>query len=98
MITKKEAQHIAKLARLDLKEKEMQKFQKEFSVILNYFASLKKLDVSKVEPTFQSVQSSSEAGMGGVKEDSCSPFSKTEKLIQMSPEKKKRYVRVKAIL
>ena len=51
MITKKEVQHIAKLARLGLTEKEIEKFQEELSSILGYIDKLKKIDVSKVNPT-----------------------------------------------
>ena len=50
-IKKEEVQHIAKLARLGLTEKEIEKHQKEFSKILDYIEKLKEVDVSKVEPT-----------------------------------------------
>ena len=49
MITKKEIQHIAKLARLGLTEKEIEKFQGEFSRILDYIEKLKEVDTTKVE-------------------------------------------------
>lgn len=51
MIKKEEVKHVAKLARLDLTEKETEKFQKELSLILGYIDKLKKVDVSKVKPT-----------------------------------------------
>ncbi len=51
MISKEEVKHIAKLARLGLGEKEIEKFQKELSSILDYVEKLKEVDVSKVEPT-----------------------------------------------
>ena len=51
MISKKEVQHIAKLARLGLTEKEIVKFQKELSPILDYMEKLKKVDMAKVEAT-----------------------------------------------
>ena len=51
MISKKEVQHIAKLARLGLTEKEIVKFQQELSSILDYAEKLKKIDVVKVEAT-----------------------------------------------
>ncbi len=51
MISKEEVKHIAKLARLGLTEKEIEKFQKELSSILDYVEKLKEVDVSKVEPT-----------------------------------------------
>ncbi len=51
MISKKEVKHIAKLARLGLAEKEIEKFQKELSSVLDYIEKLKEVDISKVEPT-----------------------------------------------
>ena len=51
MVTKKEVQHIAKLARLGLTQKEIEKFRRELSAILDYIEKLKKVNVVKVEPT-----------------------------------------------
>jgi len=52
-ISKKEVEHIASLARLPLTEKELKKFQKQLSEILDYVAALEKVDTSKVKPTSQ---------------------------------------------
>ena len=51
MISKKEVQHIAELARLGITESEIIKFQKDLSSVLGYADKLKKIDVSNVEPT-----------------------------------------------
>ncbi|MDP2664107.1 MAG: Asp-tRNA(Asn)/Glu-tRNA(Gln) amidotransferase subunit GatC, partial [bacterium] len=48
MISKEEVKHIAKLARLGLSDKEIGKFQKDLSSILDYVEKLKKVDVSGV--------------------------------------------------
>ena len=42
MISKEEVEHIAKLARLELTGKEVEKMQKDLSDILDYFDLLKK--------------------------------------------------------
>ncbi|OGZ23935.1 MAG: asparaginyl/glutamyl-tRNA amidotransferase subunit C [Candidatus Nealsonbacteria bacterium RIFCSPLOWO2_01_FULL_41_9] len=55
MLAKEEIKHIAKLARLGLTEKEIERFQKELSKILDYVEKLKEVDVSSVEPTSHSV-------------------------------------------
>ncbi|MFH1181103.1 MAG: Asp-tRNA(Asn)/Glu-tRNA(Gln) amidotransferase subunit GatC [bacterium] len=55
MLSKQEVQHIAKLARLGLTEKEIEKFQKDLSQILNYVEKLKEVDVEEIEPTSHSV-------------------------------------------
>jgi len=53
MISKEQVQHIAKLARLSLTEKEIKKFQKQLSETLDYINILKKIDIKGIEPTFQ---------------------------------------------
>lgn len=45
MITKSEVEHIAKLAKLDLSEKEIRKYQQEFLKILDYVEKLKELNL-----------------------------------------------------
>ena len=52
MISKKEIQHIAKLARLGLSNKEIEKMEKELSSILDHLNLLKEVDVSNTAPAF----------------------------------------------
>ncbi len=55
MISKKQVKHIAYLAKLKLTEKEIEKFQKELSKILEYIEKLKEVNVEGVEPMSHSV-------------------------------------------
>jgi len=94
MITRKEVQHIAKLARLGLTEKEIEKFRRELSSILDYVAKLKKIDVSRVEPT------SHPRLVKNIMREDESKDEKIEvrkKLIEMAPNKEKGYVKVKSV-
>ncbi len=93
MIKKEEVQHIANLARLGLTEDEIKKFQKDLSSILDYFNSIKEVDISKIEPTFHPTEYS-------LREDKAKPqpVETANKLIEAAPEKKKRHIKVKAIL
>jgi aspartyl-tRNA(Asn)/glutamyl-tRNA(Gln) amidotransferase subunit C len=50
-LTRKEVDHIADLARLDLSDAEKQKYQEQLSAILDYAASLQSLDTSGIPPT-----------------------------------------------
>ncbi len=93
MITKKEVQHIAKLARLGLREKEIEKFQKELSSILDYIEKLKEVDVSNVEPTYHPLKI--ENVMRADEIEKTKPESK--KLLELMPEKKDRYLKVKSV-
>jgi len=95
MITRKEVQHIAKLARLGLTEKEVRKFQKELSKILDYIEKLKEVDISKTEPTSHSIK------VENVLREDASEEKNLEirkKLIEMAPETKDGYLKVKSIL
>jgi aspartyl-tRNA(Asn)/glutamyl-tRNA(Gln) amidotransferase subunit C len=51
MITKKDVEYVAKLARIGFSESEIEQFTKQLGAILEYIGKLNELDVSKVEPT-----------------------------------------------
>lgn len=96
MISKEEVRHIAKLARLGLTEKEVEKFQKDLSSILDYFEKLKEVDIAGVEPTSHSVLV--ENIMREDKETEKLKNRKTEKLLELAPETKEGYLKVKSVL
>ena len=50
-ISKKEIEHIAKLARLEFTDKEFEKFTGQLSAILNYASKLNELNTENIEPT-----------------------------------------------
>ena len=95
MISKQEVKHIAKLARLGLTEREIEKFQKELSSILDYIEKLKEVDISNVEPTSHSVLVENV-----MREDQESQKSKvkSQKLMDLAPETKNGYLKTKPIL
>ena len=95
MITKKEVQHIAKLARLGLTPAELQKMEGELSAILDYFEKLKKIDVSKTQPF-----SNPHLLENVTREDQSQRQlpEKVNKLVKAIPEKEGRYAKVKAVL
>jgi len=53
MISKEQVEHIAKLARIELGEKEKEKFSMEISSILDYIDKLNQVDTTKIEPISQ---------------------------------------------
>lgn len=94
MISKKEVEHIAKLARLGLNEKEVEKMQRELSSILDYMEKLKEIDVSEVEPTshpllVENVMRDDEPKNtnSGVR----------RKIVKQAPDSKNNYFKVKSI-
>lgn len=57
-ITKKEVEHIANLAKLNLKESEIEEFTGELSQILEYIDKLNELNTDNVEPLSHPVSKS----------------------------------------
>ena len=55
MITREEVQHVARLARLQLTDQELERMQVELDAILAYIDKLRVLDVEGVEPTSHAV-------------------------------------------
>jgi len=105
MISREEVKHIAKLARLGLTEKEIKKFQKELSSILDYFVLLKEVDVSKTEPTSHSILVENVVRNDKIQKSpdfvgipTCREKAKSQKLLKLAPETKDSYLKVKSIL
>lgn len=94
MISKEEVQHIAKLARLGLTEKEIEKFQKEFSAILDYIEKLKKVDILNIDLTSHSILIENIMRP----DESEKPNLKNKKLLELAPETKNSYLKVKPVL
>ncbi len=92
MISKEEVEHIARLARLELTEKEIEKMQKDLSAILDYFDLLKKAPKPKKEVK--------EKGdfISARKDEIISSHDIVDELIAAAPDKKDDYIKVKTIL
>lgn len=93
MLSKKEVQHIAKLARLGLTAKEVEKFQKDLSAILGYVEKLEKVDVSKIQP-----QSHAVLVENAMRQDLEGKKFNSKKLLDLAPEMKEGFLKVKSIL
>lgn len=50
-LTREEVEHIARLARLELSEEELERFQRQLSDVLDYAARLGELDTRDIPPT-----------------------------------------------
>lgn len=100
MISPEDTKHIAKLARLGLKEAEIKNFQKDLSSIFDYFNSLKKIDVSNIEPTFHPAEHYFKERLDVMRQDKAESQSEqmVDKLIKSAPNKKGRHIKVKSIL
>ncbi len=93
MLSKEEVIKIAKLARIELGEGEVEKFRKDLSTILDYVEELKKVDTSGVSEVFEVT------GLQNIqREDRVEVAGNREEILKNAPEIKDGYYKVKAIL
>jgi len=99
MITKEEVEHIAKLARLELTEKEIEKMQKDLSAILDYVNLLKKAPRAKEEHS-NILKNVGMLDLDMMRKDEAVSQKRevVQKIIQASPDKKDDFIKVKSIL
>jgi aspartyl-tRNA(Asn)/glutamyl-tRNA(Gln) amidotransferase subunit C len=92
-LTTTEVKNIAKLARLELSDKEVEKFTTQLSDILNYVDQLQEVDTKSVEPMAQVT------GLKNMtREDKVDQCEIQEDLVACAPENDGRLVKVKNVL
>ncbi len=93
MLTKEEVVKISQLARIQLTDAEVEKFQKQLSTVLDYVEELKKVDTNGLEEVSQVT------GLVNVqREDRIEVADNHEQILSQAPEIKDGYYKVKAIL
>lgn len=97
-ITQKEVERIAALARIKLNDKEKIKFTHELDAILGYINKLNEVNTDDVEPIahitgLENITRSDEPSTKPPAEQAI----EAERLIQMAPDKKDNYVKVRAV-
>jgi len=88
-LTKEEVIHIAKLARLELADAEIERYQHQLSSILDYADRLKELDTSVIPPTSSVLPARSR-----FREDIPGKSLTVEKLLQNSSQSEKDQFKV----
>ena len=97
MLTDKEVEHIAQLARIKLTKKEKDKFKKELSSILDYVKKLNESDTENVEPLSQVTGIINALRADEHRKDFEMNGELNEKLIGQAPASEKRFVKVKSV-
>lgn len=93
LLTSDEVRKIATLARIELSDREVEKFQKELSLVLEYASELNKVDTEGVEEISQVT------GLVNVmREDKVEETKLREEIINAFPDKKDNYLKIKSIL
>lgn len=94
-ITKSQVEHIAKLARIKISEKEKELYAKQLAGILDYVGQLKEVNTQDVRETHHI------AGVQIVnagRQDRAKEFKEKEKILRQAPEREGRFWKVKAVL
>ncbi len=92
-ISKKDVEHVARLARLRLTEEEKEKLGKQLNQILEYVEKLNELDTKNVEPTSHVVPLKNV-----LREDEVKPSLPVEEVLSNAPDKKGKYFKVPRII
>jgi len=90
MISKKEVQHIANLARLRLTDEEIEEMQGDLDSILNYVEKLQKVDTKKIKLSLPSSHR--------FRSDEAKESSLAKKIREQAPDEEDGYFKVKSIL
>ncbi|MBI4158600.1 MAG: Asp-tRNA(Asn)/Glu-tRNA(Gln) amidotransferase subunit GatC [Candidatus Yanofskybacteria bacterium] len=98
MLSDKEIQHIAQLARIKLTEKEKDKFKKELSLILDYVKKLNELDTDRIQPLYQTTRIVNALRPDEHRKDFEMDKDLNEKLIGQAPSRQDRFIKVKSVL
>jgi aspartyl/glutamyl-tRNA(Asn/Gln) amidotransferase C subunit len=96
MISEEEIEHIAKLSRLDFSEGQLEKFQKEFSAILEYVENLEKADIEGVEPMAHSIKVFNVFREDDPEEQG-TKLNDSKKLLEAAPGSKDDYLKSKSV-
>jgi aspartyl-tRNA(Asn)/glutamyl-tRNA(Gln) amidotransferase subunit C len=93
MLTPEEVKKVAEMARIELSDTEVEKFQKDLSSVLDYVDVLKEVDTEGLEIV------SSVTGLENVdRVDVAKPIDYQDEIMANAPERKDRYYKVKSIL
>ncbi|MFN0117169.1 MAG: Asp-tRNA(Asn)/Glu-tRNA(Gln) amidotransferase subunit GatC [Elusimicrobiota bacterium] len=93
IISIKDVQHVAKLARVALSEEEQIKYQKQLENILGYVAKLKEKNTDQVNPTAHPLDVANV-----FREDHAHTFPHISELFKNAPEMEETFYKVKKVI
>jgi aspartyl-tRNA(Asn)/glutamyl-tRNA(Gln) amidotransferase subunit C len=92
LITIKEVEHVAKLARLELSEEEKTQFMEQLSKIIGYFNQLDEVNTEGIEPMAHSIPM-----VNVMREDIACDANLREEILNNAPQEENGYFRVPRI-
>ncbi len=94
MLSEKDVLNVAKLARINLSKEEKEKMRKDLTLILDYIAKIRELDLKNVEPTFHTLSIKNKTREDETREQDASL---KEKLINLAPQKENGYIKIRSV-
>ncbi|MEK7385043.1 MAG: Asp-tRNA(Asn)/Glu-tRNA(Gln) amidotransferase subunit GatC [candidate division NC10 bacterium] len=93
MITREDVEHVARLARLELSDAEIERMSEQLNAILGYIDKLRELDITNVEPTSHAVPL-----VNVMREDEVVPCVPTDAMLANAPDRVGELFRVPRII
>ncbi len=92
-LSKKEVEHTAWLAHIELSEEEKALFTEQFNDILDYFKKIDEVDTEGVEPTYNVLDLKNVS-----RKDETKPSLSTEEALKNAPKKEKKFLKAPRIV
>lgn len=93
MLSREQVEHVALLARLELKEEEIEMYRQQLGKILEYIEKLNELDTTDVPPTAHVLPLKNV-----YREDVVGEHMDPEKVLRNAPDREENYFKVPRIL
>lgn len=92
-LSKKDVEHIACLAHIELTEEEKSLFTEQFNEILEYFKKIDEVDTENVEPTYHVLNLENVT-----RKDKMVPSLPIDKALRNAPKKEKKFIKAPRIV
>jgi len=92
-LSKKEVEHIAWLAHIELSDQEKILFTEQFNEILDYFKKIDEVDTEGVEPTYHVLDLKNVS-----RTDETTPSLPREEALRNAPKKEKKFIKAPRIV
>jgi aspartyl-tRNA(Asn)/glutamyl-tRNA(Gln) amidotransferase subunit C len=92
-LSKKEVEHVAWLAHIELSEEEKALFTEQFNEILDYFRKIDMVDTEGVKPTYHVLDLENVS-----RKDQTKPSLTTEEALKNAPKKEKKFLKAPRII
>ncbi|MCW4023219.1 MAG: Asp-tRNA(Asn)/Glu-tRNA(Gln) amidotransferase subunit GatC [Candidatus Bathyarchaeota archaeon] len=92
-LSKKDVEHVAWLAHIELSEEEKELFTEQFNDILDYFKKIDEIDTEGIEPTYHVLDL-----QNVTRKDEILPSLSTEEALKMAPKTQKKFFKAPRIV